>query len=428
MAGNPEHDPRRGTTGRFPATAAGGLALVFGLALAGSYGASADVWVPDGAYAGFYGSDGIFQVIGVVNNTEIFPVIPAVTITVLDGDKKITRTFEHTSMMPGSEMPFKFAMHEVTGDNPVLDAPELSFIRGVGRGHAIQVIYDDTLVVHPDGHVSGRMANTGTQDVSGARLMAVAHGFEHEMLDVVEAALPIAGMAPGEVLDFAMHPDAGVSGVWYYSCFALGDLSVVTLNAKRDGEIFTIRYESQILISYPEFDESGQSLSLWLNPGWPAQTNLNIEFPRYSDGEAFEVRLNGEDIESIQSLDEAGNWHVAFAVEDQASGALVISGFDPDGDPGIIPGWIKNNAGWWSQGKISDDEFASGVGALVEGGFVQVPAAVSQDGAGTPIPDWFRSNAGWWSQGRISDADYTAGLEYLMGRGVLLIPGAPRGP
>lgn len=31
-----------------------------------------------------------------------------------------------------------------------------------------------------------------------------------------------------------------------------------------------------------------------------------------------------------------------------------------------IPGWIKNNADWWSEGLISEDEFVKGIEFLVE--------------------------------------------------------------
>jgi len=37
-----------------------------------------------------------------------------------------------------------------------------------------------------------------------------------------------------------------------------------------------------------------------------------------------------------------------------------------------IPSWIKNNADWWAQGLISDDEFVKGIQYLVEQGIIQV--------------------------------------------------------
>jgi len=37
-----------------------------------------------------------------------------------------------------------------------------------------------------------------------------------------------------------------------------------------------------------------------------------------------------------------------------------------------IPSWIKNNADWWSQGLISDDDFVKGIQYLVENGIIKV--------------------------------------------------------
>ena len=40
-----------------------------------------------------------------------------------------------------------------------------------------------------------------------------------------------------------------------------------------------------------------------------------------------------------------------------------------------LPGWVKNNAGWWSQGLVSDTEFANGIEYMIENEIVRVPAA-----------------------------------------------------
>ena len=37
-----------------------------------------------------------------------------------------------------------------------------------------------------------------------------------------------------------------------------------------------------------------------------------------------------------------------------------------------IPGWIKNNAGWWADGTIDDNSFVSGIQYLVKAGIIQV--------------------------------------------------------
>ena len=50
------------------------------------------------------------------------------------------------------------------------------------------------------------------------------------------------------------------------------------------------------------------------------------------------------------------------------------SGFETDTQPKEIsvPGWIKNNAGWWADGAIDDNTFVSGIQHLVKVGIIKV--------------------------------------------------------
>ena len=35
------------------------------------------------------------------------------------------------------------------------------------------------------------------------------------------------------------------------------------------------------------------------------------------------------------------------------------------------------------------------------------------------IPSWIKMNAKWWSEGKISDVEYVAGIEYLVNQGII---------
>lgn len=37
-----------------------------------------------------------------------------------------------------------------------------------------------------------------------------------------------------------------------------------------------------------------------------------------------------------------------------------------------IPGWIKNNAKWWAEGLISEDDFVKGIEYLVKIGIIKI--------------------------------------------------------
>ena len=38
----------------------------------------------------------------------------------------------------------------------------------------------------------------------------------------------------------------------------------------------------------------------------------------------------------------------------------------------IVPAWVKNNAMWWSEGQLTDDDFLIGIKYLLEKGIIQV--------------------------------------------------------
>ena len=44
-----------------------------------------------------------------------------------------------------------------------------------------------------------------------------------------------------------------------------------------------------------------------------------------------------------------------------------------------IPSWIKNNAGWWSAGEISDDDFLSGITYLVKNNIIIVDSQIDSE-------------------------------------------------
>ncbi|NIP62650.1 MAG: phosphate ABC transporter substrate-binding protein PstS, partial [Nitrosopumilaceae archaeon] len=37
------------------------------------------------------------------------------------------------------------------------------------------------------------------------------------------------------------------------------------------------------------------------------------------------------------------------------------------------------------------------------------------------IPEWIKNNAKWWAEGQITDDDYIKGLQYLIDKGILKV-------
>ena len=88
-----------------------------------------------------------------------------------------------------------------------------------------------------------------------------------------------------------------------------------------------------------------------------------------------------------------------------------------------IPEWIKNNAKWWAEGQIGDSEFTNGIQHLLAEKIIDIPdlsdqvSEKSQEG----IPNWIKNNAGWWADGKISEDDFINGIKYLVAQGIIRV-------
>jgi hypothetical protein len=86
-----------------------------------------------------------------------------------------------------------------------------------------------------------------------------------------------------------------------------------------------------------------------------------------------------------------------------------------------IPDWVRNNASWWSEGTITDNDFASGIEFMIKEGIIKVSSTVGQVSENAIIPDWVRNNANWWSERLVSDEEFANGLQYLIKNGIISV-------
>jgi len=92
-----------------------------------------------------------------------------------------------------------------------------------------------------------------------------------------------------------------------------------------------------------------------------------------------------------------------------------------------IPPWIKNNADWWEKGLISDKEFATGIAYMVKENIIIVEnVEVDPEGdividENITIPTWIQNNARWWADGAISDDDFKSGIQFMLKENIIQI-------
>ncbi len=86
-----------------------------------------------------------------------------------------------------------------------------------------------------------------------------------------------------------------------------------------------------------------------------------------------------------------------------------------------VPTWVKNNAGWWADGTISESEFITAIEFLVKDEIIVVPPVSVSSDTGDGVPTWVKNNAGWWADGIISDSEFVNGIQHLMMTGLISV-------
>jgi len=306
--------------------------------------ANAEVYIPENEYVGFYDHDGLYTVFAGVKNNEMYPIIPTISITVNDGYYTFSDEYKFSPIMPAQMLPLKLKIPQITSENPILELPHISYERTVYKFEGGYVLYDDSLILQDDGRMTGKIKNGGDKTFQNFRVYALIKDENQNILDVASSQ-KFDMMRPGEVLEFEMVPHHKiVNQIDLYSCFAFGDESILPLNADRNGEQYTFRYESGTWFKDGSFNSESTNLKMYALNSFSAELNASFEFPQSSIHEDFEVYLDGtgwdgqayyqtdDKVTNLQSLDELGNWHVYFTVPGFYQGDVTVKGFhEPDG-------------------------------------------------------------------------------------------------
>ena len=98
-----------------------------------------------------------------------------------------------------------------------------------------------------------------------------------------------------------------------------------------------------------------------------------------------------------------------------------------------IPVWVKNSAGWWSADELDDETFVNGIEFLIQEGIIDIPRdenvymtvteqqelkfKVEEDVI--EIPGWVKNNAGWWADDLIDDRTFVDAMKYLINNEII---------
>ena len=145
------------------------------------------------------------------------------------------------------------------------------------------------------------------------------------------------------------------------------------------------------------------------------KTGISTGSKTQSDGFEFFIPsdVSGILVAKFENLDGNKLAHLEFP--------LLVDRITTTENQYFIPNWVKNNAGWWSDGQIPDSAFVQGIQFLIKEGIIVVPATENETQGGSNIPEWIKTNAGWWSEGQIDDRTFANGIEFLINVGIIVV-------
>ena len=174
---------------------------------------------------------------------------------------------------------------------------------------------------------------------------------------------------------------------------------------------------NDILFAYSISDSSGKEI--WSNIG-TGESYLGILASNGNVQESIFIPSGGQyQLKLILTGQNSQNFKEFFISQID----FEITGSDvKEKKSGEIPSWIKNNAGWWSDGIIDEDSFIGGIQFLIKEGIIEIPHITqTTESQSSEIPSWIKNNAGWWSDGLVSDSDFILGLQFLISSGILIV-------
>ena len=87
-----------------------------------------------------------------------------------------------------------------------------------------------------------------------------------------------------------------------------------------------------------------------------------------------------------------------------------------------LPFWIKDLAKMWiNEPLVTDKDFARAIEYLIQVEIIKIPYTELGGETESSIPEWIKNNAGWWIEGKISDTEFTKALQYLVKIGIIKV-------
>ena len=146
------------------------------------------------------------------------------------------------------------------------------------------------------------------------------------------------------------------------------------------------------------------------------------------------VRVNSEGVFNFQTvLDKSilNGTHTVFAnYRDKQSQEITIDvKYEEEEEDSKIPQWVKYSVKLWALDKINELDFILGIQHLIRTGVLNPPSVENQveedieeiQAFGVKIPNYVKQTSLWWTEDKITDEEFVDGIQYLIKKGILVI-------
>ena len=155
------------------------------------------------------------------------------------------------------------------------------------------------------------------------------------------------------------------------------------------------------------FDQVQQSISEF---GFSVVTLHPQEFSVFAN-QRYQDKVNTSQIEELKTL--------FSKLEKNNIETVLISEINTEPNTEIlVPQWVKNNAKWWIEERVSTEEFVNSLEFLITQQIIRV-SQTEISGEMTSIPDWIKNNIEWWTNGQISDSEFVSATEFMIQKGII---------
>ena len=273
--------------------------------------------------------------------------------------------------------------------------------------------------------VVGRMLILDPYSIEGTSILHFLVN-KQDILDIAKKITPSTS-----TMDFVVSPAAAVSKNNFDVKFGNGATAKISFDSNLGAsntiplQITFFDKNNQVLkyIRYVYSIEDSAGKALVTNLGDDPQ-KIGIFSTEGIDVQEFKFPKDGSYKVNLAIVSHGLDEQTTYATP-KPSGTTITIGKGGPTTPATpeftIPSWIKTNAKFWSDGKITDKDFVSGIQYLIKQKIIKIPSTQKEGTASQTIPAWVKDAAKFWADGQTTDKDFVNGIQHLIKIGVIKV-------